>query len=154
MKSNKEYKLSKRLTEVVDALPLKKGVRVLEIGSGTGAAAREIARRIGEGYVLAIDRSQKAITQAINNSQKEMAAGILQFQHTAIEDFEWAASEKPFDFAFAVRVGALDGRHPDLEPKALANIAKALTTKGRLFIDGGNPLKEIQLDTYRGTRYT
>jgi hypothetical protein len=40
-------------------------------------------------------------------------------------------------------VGALDGRHPELEPAALARIAKALTKNGKLLIDGGNPLREI-----------
>jgi cyclopropane fatty-acyl-phospholipid synthase-like methyltransferase len=56
--------LSARLAAIVDALPLRPGLRVLEIGCGPGAAAREIARRIGEGHVLAIDRSATAIVQA------------------------------------------------------------------------------------------
>jgi hypothetical protein len=51
--------------------------------------------------------------------------------------------------AIAVRVGALDGRHLEIEKQSLIRIAKALTKKGKLFIDGGNPLKEILLDEYR-----
>jgi hypothetical protein len=43
----------------------------------------------------------------------------------------------------------LDGRHPEIEKQALAKIVKALTKNGKLFIDGGNPLKEISLDKYR-----
>jgi methylase of polypeptide subunit release factors len=58
-------KLSKRLQEVTDALPLREEIRVLEIGSGSGAASREIAMRISKGHVLGIDRSGKAIKQAI-----------------------------------------------------------------------------------------
>ena len=54
-------KLSPRLMEIVDALPLEPGMRVLEIGCGPGAMAREIAGRIGNGYVLAIDRSRLAV---------------------------------------------------------------------------------------------
>jgi protein-L-isoaspartate O-methyltransferase len=38
--------LSPRLAAIVDALPLKPGMRVLEIGCGPGAAARVIARRL------------------------------------------------------------------------------------------------------------
>jgi trans-aconitate methyltransferase len=53
--------LSPRLISIVNALPLEAAVRVLEIGCGPGAAAREIARRIGDGHVRAIDRSAKAI---------------------------------------------------------------------------------------------
>lgn len=146
---NMESKFSKRLTEVVEALPLKKGIRVLEIGCGPGAAGREIARRIGDGHILAIDRSATAIRQAVNNSKEEIADGSLSFRHSAVENFELIVGEKPFDIAFAVRVGALDGRHPELEKKALSNIARALTKKGKLYIDGGNPLKEVPLDRYR-----
>jgi SAM-dependent methyltransferase len=105
--------------------------------------ARELSKRIGNGYVLGIDRSAKAIQQAIAGSQEEIKAGRLSFRKVAIEKFELDINEKPFDMAIAVRVGALDGRHPEIEKQALLNISRALTKKGKLFIDGGNPLKEI-----------
>ena len=142
-------KLSNRLSEIIDALPLKKGIRILEIGCGTGAAAREIANRIGDGYILAIDRSAKAIQIATTGSKSEIAKGSLAFRQVSIEKFELEKGEKPFDLAFAIRVGALDGRHPEIEDQALRNIAKALSKKGKLFIDGGDPLREISLTTYR-----
>lgn len=140
-----ENKLSQRLRGIVDALPLKEGIRVLEIGCGPGAAAREIAGRISAGHVLGIDRSAKAIKQAIDGSTEEIATGRLCFRHSAIEDFELRAGEEKFDLAFAVRVGALDGRHPELEKRALVQIKKALKEDGSLFIDGGDPLKAALL---------
>ncbi|MEU4394889.1 hypothetical protein [Kribbella sp. NPDC023855] len=79
--------LSSRLAAVVDALPLVPGLRVLEFGCGPGAAAGEVARR----------------------------------------------------------VGALDGRHPAQQAPSLARIAAALTPTGRLFIDGGSPLRELKV---------
>lgn len=138
-------KLSQRLMEIVDALPLRSGIRVLEIGCGSGGAAREIAGRIGNGKVLAVDRSSKAIEQAVKNSQTAIRNGTLEFVSAKIEEFELPAAEVRYDLALAVRVGALDGRHPEIAQKALENIAKALTGKGKLFIDGGDPLKEIKL---------
>ncbi|AZO67318.1 MAG: methyltransferase domain-containing protein [Mesorhizobium sp.] len=135
--------LSPRLLAIVDALPLRQGMRVLEIGCGPGAAAREIARRIGDGHVLAIDRSAKAIAQARAASRAEIAAGRLSLRQVAIEDFNLEADEKPFDIAVAVRVGALDGRHPKAGKIALQRLEAALTAQGRLFIDGGDPLREI-----------
>lgn len=137
--------LSPRLLTIVDALPLKPGMRVLEIGCGPGAAAREIARRIGNGHVLAIDRSAKAITRAKGASRAEIAAGILSFRTVAIEEFELEAGEAPYDIAIAVRVGALDGRHPEIETKAKQRIAAALRPRGQLFIDGGKPLRIASL---------
>lgn len=56
--------LSPRLQVIVDTWPLRPGLRVIEIGCGPGAAAREVGERIGPtGHVLAIDRSAKAIEQ-------------------------------------------------------------------------------------------
>lgn len=138
-----KQKISKRLKEIVDALPLKKGIRILEIGCGTGVAAREIVNRFDDIYVLAIDRSAKAIEQAKKNAEKEIEKGKLNFFQSKIEDFELPANEKPFDFAFAVRVGALDGRHPEIEKQSLEKIIKALKKNGEIFVDGGNPLKKI-----------
>jgi cyclopropane fatty-acyl-phospholipid synthase-like methyltransferase len=143
------HKISTRLLEIVNALPLREGIRVLEIGCGPGAMAREISRRIGKGHILAIDRSPKAVQKAISGSQTEIESGRLSFRQVPIEKFDLDANEKPFDIAIAVRVGALDGRHPEIEKQSLTKIAKALTTDGKLFIDGGNPLKEISLDNYR-----
>ena len=137
--------LSPRLREIVDALPLRSGMRVLEIGCGPGAAAREVARRIGNGHVLAIDRSAKAIAQATILSREEIAAGTLAFRQATAEDFRLEPGEEPYDIAFAVRVGALDGRHPEAGRLARERIAAALVPGGRLFIDGGDPLRKIDL---------
>lgn len=137
-------KISKRLIEIVDALPLRTGMRILEIGCGPGVAAREIVRRIEKVYVLAMDRSAKAIEQADKASQQEIKTGRLKFICSSIEAFEWPDDEPKFDVAFAIRVGALDGRHPEIEKAALRNIFRSLKKNGRLFIDGGTPLKEIR----------
>ena len=138
-------KLSSRLLAIVDALPLAPGMRVLEIGCGPGAAAREVARRIGDGHILAIDRSETAIAQARAACRDEIAAGGMSLRRAAIEDFVLEPGEAPFDLAFAVRVGALDGRYPAAGEKALRRLAAALTPRGRLFVDGGDPLREIAI---------
>jgi cyclopropane fatty-acyl-phospholipid synthase-like methyltransferase len=137
--------ISRRLAEVVAALPLAPGMRVLEIGCGPGAAAREVARRIGDGHVLAIDRSARAIAQARAGCAAEIAAGRLSLRQVAAEEFALLTGEAPFDLAFAVRVGALDGRHPEAGQRALARIRAALAPGGRLLIDGGDPLREAPL---------
>ena len=137
--------LSPRLAAIVDALPFRPGMRVLEIGCGPGAAARAVAARIGDGHVLAIDRSATAIRQATLACSAEIASGRLSVRQVAVEDFTLEPGEALFDLAFAIRVGALDGRHPELERQAHARIAAALIPGGRLYIDGGSPLREIAL---------
>lgn len=135
--------LSPRLAAIIDALPLRPGLRVLEIGCGPGAAARAVLARIGEGYVLGIDRSPRAIAQALASSRAALATGRLAFRQVAVEDFDLAPGEAPFDLAFAIRVGALDGRHPGQGRLALPRLWQALAPQGRLFIDGGDPLREL-----------
>ena len=138
--------ISPRLAEIVDALPLKPGLRVLEIGCGPGVAARAVVERIGSGHVLAIDRSAKAIQQARVACKAEIDSGRLSLRNVAAEDLELQKGEKPYDIAFAVRVGALDGRHPEAGKRARQRIARVLVKGGRLFIDGGDPLREISLE--------
>lgn len=137
--------LSPRLAAIVEALPLRPSLRVLEIGGAPGAAAKVVARRIGDGHILVIDRSAKGVAQVERNAADEIASGRLSVRHVAAEDFELESGEAPYDVAFAVRVGALDGRHPEAGVAARRRIAAALTPGGRLFIDGGNPLREVEL---------
>lgn len=131
--------------KLLQALPLRPGLRVIEIGCGPGALARAMAARIGRGHVLAIDRSEKAIALARTAGRAEIAAGRLTVRRVAVEDFVLRPGETRYDLAVAIRVGALDGRHPELADRALKQIAAALRPGGRLLIDGGDPLREVAL---------
>lgn len=137
--------VSERILQAVDALPLRPGVRVLEIGCGPGVAAREIVRRYPDAFVLGIDRSATAIRQALAGSQNQVSLGQLAFRVAAAESFALKAGEPAFHFAFALRVGAFDGRHPEVGLLALPRIGAALVPGGTLFIDGGSPLRELPL---------
>jgi cyclopropane fatty-acyl-phospholipid synthase-like methyltransferase len=137
--------LSPRLAEIVAALPLEPQLRILEIGCGPGAAARAVAARLTTGHILAIDRSATAIAQARKYAAAEIASGRLSLRQVAIEDFTLLPGEEPFDLVFAIRVGALDGRHPEAGQKALQRIAAATPPGAHLFIDGGQPLRELSI---------
>ena len=137
--------LSPRLAEIVAALPLQPQLRVLEIGCGPGAAARAVAARLATGHILAIDRSATAISQARHHAAAEIASGRMSVRQVAIEDFTLLPGEEPFNLVFAIRVGALDGRHPEAGQQALRRIAAATVPDARLFIDGGQPLRELSI---------
>jgi trans-aconitate methyltransferase len=141
--------LSPRLAAIVDALPLQPHSRVLEIGCGPGAAARAVAARLVTGHILAIDRSASAIAQATSAAAEQIASGRMSVRRVAIEDFVLEPGEVPYDIVFAVRVGALDGRHPKAGERALERIAAATAVGARLFIDGGEPLRELRIPARR-----
>ena len=136
---------SPRLAAVVDALPLRPGSRVLEIGCGPGAAARAVAGRLVGGSVLAIDRSAAAVVRAEAASAGLVATGRLRFRHVAAEDLVLLPGEEPFDLVFAVRVGALDGRHPEIGRRVLERLGAVTVPGARLFVDGGDPLRELTI---------
>jgi len=139
--------LSPRLAAIVDALPLRPGLRVLEVGGAPGAAARAVAERVGdEGHVLVIDRSPRGVALIERSAAAEISVGRLSVRCVAAEDFELEPGEPPYDLAFAVRVGALDGRHAQAGVRARRRIRAALASGGRLLIDGGDPVQEVGLD--------
>ena len=130
----------------MDALPLRPGLRVIEIGCGPGAAAREVARRVGpHGHVLAVDRSARAIASLAGSAADLISTSRLTTRHCTAEELELGPDEAPYDLAFAIRVGAFDGRHPDAGAQALRRLACALVPGGRLLVDGGDPLRELPL---------
>lgn len=121
-------------------------MRVLEIGGAPGAAARVVAERLGDdGHVLVIDRSATGVAQIERLAAAAIAAGRLSVRCVAAEDFTLEPGEQPYDVAFAVRVGALDGRHPRAGEEARRRIRAALVPGGRLLIDGGDPLRVVPL---------
>lgn len=137
--------ISARLATIVDALPVTPQSRVLEIGCGSGAAARAVARRLDSGHILAIDRSAKAVALARAGSVVEIESGRMSVRHVAAESFVLGPGELPFDLVFAVRVGALDGRHPDAGQAVMARVRAALAPGGKVFVDGGPSLRQLDI---------
>ncbi|MGC5628098.1 methyltransferase domain-containing protein [Georgenia sp. Z1344] len=138
--------LSPRLLRVVDALPLRPGLRVLEIGGAPGAAAREVAARVGpDGHVLVVDRSATGVRRTEEACAELVASGALSTLCAPVENVALPDGVAPFDLAFACRVGALDGRHPHLYEAAIRCLREAVVPGGSLYVDTGSPLTEVRL---------
>ncbi len=95
--------MSERLREIVDALDVQPGDRVLEIGCGHGVAAAYVCERLGDGGGLtAIDRSPKMIAAAARRNADHVAAGRAEFVEATLEDAD--LGDRRFDKVLAVRV--------------------------------------------------
>nr|WP_276145438.1 methyltransferase domain-containing protein [Streptomyces sp. YIM 130001] len=112
---------------------------------GPGAAARAVAARLRSGHIVAVDRSAAAVALARTACAAEIASGRQTVRQCAAEDFAAEPGEGPFDLVFAFRVGALDGRHPASGRRVPVRIGGVLAPEGRLFIDGGDPLREVRV---------
>lgn len=130
--------LSPRLRAAVDALPLRPGMRVLEVGGAPGAAAREVASRIGDGFVLVVDRSAKGVALTRTACADEIVAGRIGVREARVEELALEPGEAPYDLAFACRVGVLDGRHPREQDRAIANLRAMLIDGAPILIDPGS----------------
>lgn len=73
----------------------------------------------------------------------------MSLRQVAAEDFVLQEHEEPYDLVFAIRVGALDGRHPQAGQQVLKRIAMATKADARLFIDGGDPLRELPIPRFQ-----
>ncbi|HLL62541.1 MAG TPA: class I SAM-dependent methyltransferase [Propionibacteriaceae bacterium] len=91
-----------RVAWAVDRLDLRPDARVLEIGSGPGAAAELVCRRLTHGSLLGIDRSTLAVERAARRNQACIDAGRLELRCCALADL--AVPENSFDLAFSVNV--------------------------------------------------
>jgi SAM-dependent methyltransferase len=86
--------------EVLDALDLHAGQRVLEIGSGTGHALREASRRIAPGNVVGVDVSELMTDLARRLNHAAVASGEIEVTAGDIETLDLNGAK--FDRIFSV----------------------------------------------------
>jgi ubiquinone/menaquinone biosynthesis C-methylase UbiE len=117
--------VSERLRAIVDALDVRPGDRVLEIGCGHGVAATYILEH--GAHLTAIDRSPKMIEAATRRNAAYVEAGKAEFLVASLEDLD--LGDRRFDKVFAVRVGLF---HRDPE-RARGIAARWLAPGGEVF---------------------
>lgn len=81
----------------------KKGINILDIGTGSGCIAISLAKNLPDANVYAIDVSDKALSVATENSQKNKAKvnfiqqDILQYENMVLnEKFDVVVSNPPY----------------------------------------------------------
>jgi ubiquinone/menaquinone biosynthesis C-methylase UbiE len=117
----------------VDALDVRPGHRVLEVGCGHGVAATLVCERLDGGRFAGIDRSATMIAAARARNAEHVAAGRAAFEVARFEDAD--LPECAFDRILAVNV-ALVWRQPAL---VLPKVARLLAPEGTLALVAQSP---------------
>lgn len=115
-------------TEVLDALDLRAGNRVLEVGSGTGHALREAARRAAPGHVVGVDVSELMADLARRLNHAAALRGEVEVRAGDIEALDLDGAT--FDRIFSVNCIYF---WRDAEG-VLAKLASALSPGGKLVL--------------------
>ena len=91
-----------RVRWATGVLPLVPGMRILEVGCGTGAAVELLASRVPDGTITAIDRSARAAAFTKRRNIELLRSGRLQVLHTSL--IRLPAHAEAFDLALALDV--------------------------------------------------
>jgi len=136
--------------EVLDALDLHAGQRVLEIGSGTGHALREAVRRVAPGHVVGVDISELMVDLARRLNHVAVARGEIEVRAGDVDTLDLNGAT--FDRIFTVNC-IYFWRDVDA---VLAKLASALAPSGRLVLafrpDGDDIPARFRDPTYRFPR--
>jgi SAM-dependent methyltransferase len=136
--------------QVLDAIDIHTGQRVLEIGSGTGHALREAARRAAPGHVVGIDISDLMAGLARRLNHAAVAHGQIEVRAGDIETLDLNGAM--FDRIFSVNC-IYFWRDVDA---VLAKLAHALSPGGKLVLafrpDGDDIPARFRDPTYRFPR--
>jgi SAM-dependent methyltransferase len=110
----------------MDRLSLRPGMRVLDVGCGSGSTTMELTRRVGvEGRVIGVDIAPAMIAESIKNAAAAQVGNVSYFAADAqVEPFDTAT----FDAIFS-RFGVMFFANPKM---AFTNLRRALRPDGVL----------------------
>ena len=126
-----------RVRWAVETLAVQPGDHVLEIGCGSGVAASLVCERLGNGRMLAIDRSSMQIHRARRRNERHIASGRLSLAAVELADLDGGGA--PFDKIFAINVNVFWVGPAEAE---LAVVRKAPVGGGMLLLVYETPGRE------------
>lgn len=94
--------IAERFRWAVEKLDVAPSDRVLEIGCGPGVAVSLICETLSLGRIVAIDRSNTMVDQAVRRNRKHVDEGRAAFKAVALNDATF--EDERFDKVFAINV--------------------------------------------------
>lgn len=129
---NKQTKDEKHLNDILAAIEIKPGMKILDLGCGSGYLTFPIAEKNSEAYITGLD----IVTNTLKNNQEKrdkMGLDNLDFVEYDGETFPFASDT----FDLVVSRYALH-HFPQIE-RSMSEIARVLKVGGNLFISDPRP---------------
>ncbi len=127
---------------MVEALNIKKGEKILEIGAGSGYHAAIVSKLVGsEGHIYTVERFQDLVEQAQKNLQK---TGIKNVTVITGDGSEGLKQFAPYDSIYVTCAA----------PKIPQPLIDQLKDNGKLLIPVGKMICNLQLLEKKGSKIT
>lgn len=123
---------SLHIDSIIDILPVKRGMRILDLGTGSGYLAFAIARRYPDVSLTGLDIVEKALEQNRKRAEHE---GIENLSFSSYDGISFPFEKGSFDMV--VSRYALH-HFPDIH-KSLSEVHRVLSEKGCFFISDPSP---------------
>ena len=123
---------SVQLASIIELLPVKSGVRILDLGTGSGYLAFALAKRYPDVSVTGLDIVEKALAENMTRAEHDGLDNLSFISYNGISF--------PFDSeSFDMVVSRYALHHfPDIN-KSLSEVHRVLTDEGSFFISDPTP---------------
>lgn len=129
---NRQTQDTRHLENILSFLPIKPGMKILDLGCGSGYLTFSIAEKYPQASILGLDIVEKALK---TNKARAEAMNCLNIDFMAYDGIRFPFSDSSFDMA----VSRYAPHHfPDIQ-KSLSEISRVLVPGGYFFLSDPTP---------------
>ena len=129
---NKQTQDEQHLKSILEFLPLKSGMKILDLGTGSGYLSFSIAEKFTDMFIIGLDIVEKAL---VDNRIKAEKENIKNISFITYDGINFPFSDNDFDMV--VSRYALH-HFPDIQ-KSISEVSRVLKSGGFLFISDPAP---------------
>lgn len=132
---NRQTQDAEHLERILSFLPVKPGMKILDLGTGSGYLAFAIAKRFPEAFVAGLD----IVTETLEASQKRAEKeGIYNLSFASYDGIEFPFEPESFDLV----VSRYALHHFPVIRKSIAEVSRCLKPGGAFFLSDPAPNEE------------
>lgn len=132
---NKQTQDMEHLKQIMDVLPVKPGMRILDLGTGSGYLAFPLAKTYPEAEITGLDIVEAALQRNREQAEQE---GLSNLQFSAYDGIKFPFEDNSFDMV----ISRYALHHFPVIEKTFDEIGRILKPTGALFLSDPAPNEE------------